>query len=211
MAFASNVDENQTFEITEGKNENQIIITENGESFVLETFVESGIKYINLYDSSNNLISSDSISFSEFKTLRELNSSDQLLNASTYNSKGSGTKKDTYKYCTPGKVKYIKDKLSYAQIAGMAGSALSAVTIVKAIATLSNIAIFDFTSTAGKALVAEVINILSSNNSSNWLSKHGVNLKFKTTCTLQNYKDGAWGDNEWFYVESVSLQNFSKY
>ena len=210
-ALANVSNQNRNFEISKGMNENQVVITENGKSFILESFSKSGYKYINLYDDSNNLISSDVIKFSDFKENQDSNHSEQLLNNTAYRSNGNGTKENPYKFCTPGKVTYKTSKLSYSQILGMAGATISAVNITKAIMSLTGIAAASFHSTAGKTLIVELVSVLGSNNSNIWLSKHGVKLKFRSNCTLQNYVDGAWGDNEWFYGESESIVGHSRY
>lgn len=208
-AFASNPNQNQDFEISKGMNDNQIVIKENGKSFTLESFSESGYKYINLYDGSNNLISSDVIHFSDFKNFQDSNSSNRLLSGAAYST--SGTKDNPSKYCTPGKITHTSSRLSYSQIIGMVGATVSAVTITKAIISLTGIATLNFNSTAGKALISELLNILGSNNSHNWLSNHGIILSIRIDCKLQNYVDGAWGDDEWFYGESARLVGHSTY
>lgn len=214
MVFASNISvfankSNDNFRILKGEYDNEIIVIENEKKSIIKYGYDNGKFKTYLYDDNNTLIKV----YEDLSEEIDMESSNFFNNIgeSIYRSGGDGSYSNPYKYCTPGSSRINSSNISYSQIIAMVGLAPSLASVTAAVIVLIKSGIGAVVSgLAIKEVVEFIVDIIKS-HSSEWLDKHGINLRIRSVCTLQNYKDGAWNEDIWFYGESATVSSYSQY
>lgn len=206
---SSNESSNDDFQILYGEYDNELIVIENGEKSFIRYGYDNGKFKVYLYDSNNVLMEVYEDPSSEIDM--ENNNFFNNVGESIYRAGGDGSRSNPYMYCTPGSARTTSSRISYSQIIGMVGMLPSLASATAAlIALIKSGTGAVVTAFALKELADFVVNVIKS-SSVTWLNQHGINVRIRLVCSLQNHKDGAWNEDIWFYGELASLTSYSRY